>query len=91
MNALNDLISSMEVVRDAVLAKETDKACEAATVFLMQFASAFGVQSDFFRRTFQILEQMKGDIENERFEGAEILVSTFLARMRQVENQYRSA
>lgn len=83
---LNDLIYAMEVLRDAVSAKDRDKAHEAVTVFLMEFASFFGVQSNFFKRTFPLLEQLKGHIESERFDEAETLATAFLMRMRQAKD-----
>jgi len=83
VNALDELIYAMEVVRDAISEKDTDKAHEAVTVFLMEFAASFGVHSDFFKKTFPILEQLKEHIEKGRFDEAEPLAIAFLARMRQ--------
>lgn len=85
MNPLDQLIYAMEAVRDAIWAKDTDKAHEAATVFLMEFAAFFGVHSEIFKKTFPLLEQLREHIEKERFDDGGILAVALLARMRQAK------
>jgi hypothetical protein len=41
---IDDLISTLEVVRDAVWAKDKDKGFEAITVFLLQFLEFSGTR-----------------------------------------------
>jgi hypothetical protein len=85
VNPLDELLYTLDVLGKAVRAKDTDKAFEAVTVFLMEFAGFFGPSSSFFAKTLPILEQLKEHIENERFEEASILTAAFSARIREAK------
>jgi hypothetical protein len=71
MDILDELLYTLGILRNAIAAKDADRAFEAATVFLMAFTSYFGVDSDFSRKMLTVLEQLKEHIENARFEEAE--------------------
>ena len=85
MNALDELLCTLEALRNATSARDANKAHEAVTVFLMEFASFFGVGSDFFKKTFPILEQLREHVENERFDEAGTLTIAFLAQIRRAK------
>jgi hypothetical protein len=85
VNPLDELLHTLDVLGKAIRAKDSDKAFEAVTVLLMEFAGFFGPTSSFFTKTLPILEQLKEHIENERFEEADILTTAFLARIREVK------
>jgi len=82
---IDDLISTLEVVRDAVWAKDKEKGFEAITIFLMQFLEVFGHSSRFMSKMFPILEELKNQIQVGNFEEANSGVLALLVRLRQVE------
>lgn len=86
MNPLDELLYTLDVLDKAISAKDTDKAFEAATVLLMEFAELFGSTPSFFAKTLPLLEQLKEHIENERFEEASILTAAFSARIREAKS-----
>ena len=90
MEPVDDLIHTLEVVRDAVWAKDGHKGFEAVTVFLLQFMDLFGHAPDVVSRTFPTLEKLKGAIQTEHFEDAEPVVLALLARMRGVNKSMKS-
>ena len=83
MDQLGQLHSTLEVLAKALRAKDGDKAFEAATVLLLQFAGSFGPGSNFFKKTFPLLEQLKEKIESEEFEEAAVLTDAFLISIRE--------
>jgi len=44
---IDDLITTLEIVRDAVWSKDKDKGFEAVTIFLLQFMDVFGHSPSF--------------------------------------------
>ena len=82
---IDNLISTLEVVRDAVWAKDKEKGFEAITIFLMQFLEVFGHSSSFMSKMFPILEELKNQIQVGNFEEANSGVLALLVRLRQVE------
>jgi len=65
MEPVDDLIHTLEVVRDAVWAKDGHKGFEAVTVFLLQFMDLFGHAPDVVSRTFPTLKKLKGAIQTD--------------------------
>jgi hypothetical protein len=87
MQALNELVTTLEVVRDAVTDKDRDKGFEAVTVFLMQFQGVFGHSIEFMGQMFPLLEDLKNHIQSESFDQAEPLVLALLAKFRQAREE----
>lgn len=91
MNPIEDLIYTLEVVRDAVWAKDKDKGFEAVTIFLMQFMNVFGHSPALVSKTFPTLEELKNKIQAEQFEEANPIVLALLVRMREVNKAMKSS
>lgn len=83
MQALNELVATLEVVRDAVTDKDREKGVKAVTVFLMQFRGVFGHSLEFMSKMFPFLEDIQDHIQSESFDEAEPLVLAVLAKLRQ--------
>ncbi|MGA7796729.1 MAG: hypothetical protein WCA19_27180 [Candidatus Acidiferrales bacterium] len=81
---IDDLISTLEVVRDAVWARDKEKAFESVTIFLLQFMDVFGHSSSFMSKMFPILEELKDQIQAGDFDEANSGVLALLVRLRQV-------
>jgi len=80
---IDDLISTLEVVRDAVWAKDKEKAFEAVTIFLLQFMDVFGHSSSFMSKMFPILEELKNQIQAGDFDEANPSVLALLVRLQE--------
>jgi hypothetical protein len=91
MKSIEDLIYTLEVIRDAVWAKDKDKGFEAVTVFLMQFMTVFGHSPTFVSKMFPTLEELKDKIQTEQFEDANPIVLALLVRIRQVNEAMNSS
>ena len=81
---IDDLISTLEIVRDAVWAKNRDKGLEAITVFLMQFMDFFGHSQSIISKMLPILEEPKNQIKAGDFDEAVARVLALLIWLRQV-------
>lgn len=90
MESIDDLIYSLEVVRDAVWAKDKHKGFEAVTVFLLQFMDVFGHAPAIVSKIFPVLEELKDKIQTGHFEEAYPLVMAVLVRMRQTKETMES-
>ena len=53
---IDDLITTLELVRDAVWSKDKDKGFEAVTIFLLQFMDVFGHSHSFTSKIFPFLK-----------------------------------
>ena len=82
---IDDLITTLEIVRDAVWSKDKDKGFEAVTIFLLQFMDVFGHSPSFTSKMFPILEELKDRIQAGDFDEANSSVLALLVRMRQVK------
>jgi hypothetical protein len=82
---IDELIATLEIVRDAVRAKDKDKGFEAVAIFLLQFMDVFGHSSSFISKTFPVLEELKDRIQAGDFEDAIPIVYALLVRMRQLK------
>jgi hypothetical protein len=89
VDILDELLYTHEVLGKAISAKDADKALEAVTVLLMEYAGFFGPTSSPFAKILPILEQLKEHIENERFEDASILTAALSAKIRQVKAEMK--
>jgi len=85
MESINNLIETLEVVRDAVWAKDKDKGFESVTILLMQFMDTFGHSKNLVTKTFPVLEELKNHIQSGEFEEANPVVLALLVRFRQVK------
>ena len=90
MEPVDDLIYTLEVVRDAVWAKDKHKGFEAVTVFLLQFMDVFGHAPAVVSKTFPTLEELKDKIQTEQFEEADPVVLALLVWMRGVKKSMKS-
>lgn len=84
MSSIDKLIETLEILRDAVWAKNKDKGFDAVTIFLMQFMDTFGSSQNMVTRTLPILEELKDHILSGEFEEANPVVLALLVRLRQV-------
>lgn len=91
MKAIDDLVYTLEVVYDAVLARNKDKGFEAVTIFLLQFFDTFGHAPTLFSKTFAVLEKLKDRIQAGDFEEAIPIVLALLAKMREVKDAMKSS
>lgn len=90
MHELDELVGTLEVIRDAVDAKNKEKAFEAATIFLLQFIDVFGHSNDFMKRMFPSLEQLKNLIQSEQYDDAMPLVFALLIHLRGASKSLRA-
>lgn len=81
---IDNLIKTLEILRDALWAKNKDGGSEAVTVLLMQFMAAFGGSPEIVGGTFPVLEELKDYIQSEEFDEASPVVLALLVRFRQV-------
>ena len=82
MSSIDDLIETAEILRDAVVAKDEDKAFEAVTIFLMQFMGAFGSSQNMVTKMFPVIEGLKDHILSGDFEKADPVAMALLANLR---------
>ena len=68
MKDIDELIATLEVVRDAVWQRNKEKAFEAITIFLLQFTEVCG--QDATSEIFLYLEEIKDFIQSEDFDEA---------------------
>jgi len=87
---IDDLIATLEIVRDAVWAKDKDTGFEAVTIFLLQFMDVFGHSSSLISKTLPLLEELKDRIQAGDFEEANPIVLALLVRIRQVKEAMES-
>ena len=87
MREIDELITRLEIVRDAVWAKNNEQAFEAVTEFLLSFLDAYGHSKDFMSQMFPHLEHMKDLIQSEDFDEANLAILATLAWLRQVREQ----
>ena len=84
MKEIDDLIETLEIMRDAILARDRDKAFEAVTVCLVQFIHTLGHDQKFFSTMFQFLEELKNNIQQEQYDESMAHVLAWLAKLRSV-------
>jgi hypothetical protein len=63
----NQVIKSLEAVRDEIDSKNSEMALEALTAVLLQLLDLFGHDKNFMGRCFPILEELRDDIRKEKF------------------------
>jgi hypothetical protein len=80
------LIEALELVRDAVMAKDKEEGMATATFYLLKYIQAFGHDQDLFARTYPLLEELKTSIETEEFDNALGIVLAQLVQYRQIIN-----
>ncbi len=85
MQQIENLIETLEILRDAVQTKDSEKSFEAVTIVLMQFMDVFGHDDNIFSVVFPILEELKNLIQAEEFEAANLIVLAFLEKFRSVK------
>lgn len=85
MDEIDHLIETLEILRDAISAKDSEKGFEAVTILLMQFMGTFGHDPAVFAQVFPLLEQLKVEIQSRNFDEAEVIVLALLAKFRQVK------
>ena len=85
----SDLIETLEILRDAVVAQDKDQSFEAATLLLTQYMDTFGHDAKLLVQTFPSLETLKSHIQSKNFDEAYPLVLAFLAKFRRVREGLR--
>jgi hypothetical protein len=88
VNPFGDLISTLEVVRDAVDAKQKPQAFEAVTVLLLQYVEVFGHSQSLMMTTFPLLEQLKNHICSEEYDAAYPIILALLAKFRRASQAF---
>ena len=86
MKELDELIGTLEILQEAVAAKDKNKSFEAVTVLLLQFMQTFGHDMNLCAKTFPLLEELKNNIQAESYDLAMARVLAFLAKFRAVRN-----
>ena len=74
MEKFHDLIARLEIVRDAVWAKNKGEALEAMTQFLRSFLNVYGHSKEYMSEMSPHLERMKNLIRSESFDDANVAV-----------------
>ena len=86
MQELENIIETLEILRDAVWAEDSEKSFEAVTICLMQFMVAIGHDDNLVSVIFPVLEELKNHIQAEEFEAANPIVLACLAKFRSVKD-----
>ncbi|HET9376981.1 MAG TPA: hypothetical protein VFO40_18555 [Chthoniobacterales bacterium] len=85
---MDELIASLESLRDFIVERDAEKSFTMATAVLLETVKVFGHDRNIMGKTFPMLEQMKNDIRQHRFDDALAIVLAFLAKFRAVKSQY---
>jgi len=87
---MNELIHTLQIIREAIRSRNPNKASDAVTIFLMQFVQEFGRSSPYVLESLPLLKDLKDNLAAENLEQAETTVLALLARLMQIERSPRS-
>ena len=82
MKEFDVVIDTLEILRDALSAKDQDKSFEAVTVLLMQCQHVLEGEQAFFDTVFPRLDELKNRIQAGHYEHAHKTASTLLVGFR---------
>ena len=82
----NQVIKSLEEVRDEIDSRNSEMALETITAVLLQLTDLFGHDKKLMGRYSSILEQLRGEIQKEKFDEAWATVVGLLATFRKAQS-----
>ena len=85
---MDELIASLEGLRDFLVERDEERSLTMATAVLLETMKVFGHDRGIMGKTFPVLEQMKNDIQQHRFDDALAIALAFLAKFREVKSQF---
>jgi len=91
MQAVDEAMETVEILRDAIAAKNKSRASEAVTVLLLRSMSVAGHDLRTFASTFRLLEDVKDYIKAEDYESASEYASELLFKLRTAREAARPA
>jgi hypothetical protein len=89
MQAVDDVMETVETLRDAITAKDKTRACEAVDILLLQFVNVAGHDLRTFASTFYLLETLKSAIQAEDYDSAHDCASEFHSKLRTARETMR--
>jgi len=82
----NQVIKSLEAVRDEIDSRNSEMALEKLTAVLLQLTDLFGHDKNFMGRCDSILEQLRGEIQKKKYDEAWATVVGVLASLRKAQS-----
>jgi hypothetical protein len=81
VESVDELICTLQIIRQAICTKDKGKASDSITIFLMQFMQAFGRTSEFVSDMLPVLKDLRDNIQSEDFEHAESITLALFAKL----------
>jgi hypothetical protein len=83
MNSMDNIIAILECLREFVVGRNSQKSFEVSTELLLEMIEVFGMDAPVMIKTFPFLEQIKNDVQQQKFDDALPTVLALLSKFRQ--------
>jgi hypothetical protein len=88
MTPMENIIAILECLRDFIVDRDSEKSFDMSTALLLEMIELYGVDSPIMVTLFPLLERIKTDVQQQKFDDALPKVLTLLAKFRQAQEEY---